>query len=122
MVLVAALPLLLYRLGQSIHGSSKGGFVEALTIAQFPVVWFFAFLYYTDVASLFFVLLCYDTALRKSYALSSIVRSHPSGDVQDTQSVSDRPAVVTLQTNQHHLGQLCGGRSTGQRVEGKRIT
>lgn len=80
-MLVAALPLLLYRLGQSIHGSTKGGFLEALTIAQVPVVWFFAFLYYTDVASLFFVLLCYDTALRKSYALSSIVRPHPPAEL-----------------------------------------
>jgi hypothetical protein len=47
---------------------------EALCISTFPLVYFFGFLYYTDVASLVLVLLAYRQALRKSYATSALVR------------------------------------------------
>lgn len=51
---------------------------EALCICTFPLVFFFGFLYYTDVASLLLVLLTYRQALRKSYTTSALVQQHPS--------------------------------------------
>jgi alpha-1,2-glucosyltransferase len=48
---------------------------EGLVITSFPLVFFYGFLYYTDVASLVLVLLVYRQALRKSYVASALVRS-----------------------------------------------
>lgn len=49
---------------------------EALCISTFPLVYFFGFLYYTDVASLVLVLVSYRQALRKSYATSALVHHY----------------------------------------------
>lgn len=42
-------------------------------MAALPVLWFFNFLYYTDVASTLFVLLAYRACLKESYATASMV-------------------------------------------------
>ncbi|KAL8287636.1 hypothetical protein RQP46_003494 [Phenoliferia psychrophenolica] len=46
---------------------------EGLVIGSFPVVAFFGFLYYTDLASIFLVLVAQGLALRKNWAASAIV-------------------------------------------------
>jgi alpha-1,2-glucosyltransferase len=48
-------------------------FKESIVISGFPLVFFFNFLYYTDVASLVFVLLCYRQALKTKYVSSAFV-------------------------------------------------
>lgn len=55
---------------------------EALSISQFPLVFFFCFLYYTDVASLFAVLLSYRQALKQKYIASASV-SCPAEDLEE---------------------------------------
>lgn len=45
--------------------------LRALILAMFPLVFFFATLYYTDVGSLFFVLVSYDLMLRRRIAGSA---------------------------------------------------
>ena len=80
--LVAVLPLLLADLLAAIrHGSHTPSthareqvFKEALAVSTFPLVYFFGFLYYTDVASVVMVLLAYRQALHKSYISSAAVR------------------------------------------------
>ena len=47
---------------------------EALAVALFPVAAFFAFLYYTDLASVILVLASHALALKKHWAPSAIVR------------------------------------------------
>lgn len=49
---------------------------EATSISGFPLVFFFGFLYYTDLASLTLVLMAYRQALLGSYTTSATVRSH----------------------------------------------
>jgi hypothetical protein len=46
---------------------------EAIVASTFPLVFFFSLLYYTDVASLGSVLLCYSLGREKKYLASSIV-------------------------------------------------
>lgn len=46
---------------------------EGLVVATFPLVTFFAWLYYTDLGSLVLVLLSYREGLRKRWALSALV-------------------------------------------------
>lgn len=47
--------------------------LDSITLSMFPIVWFFGFLYYTDVPSLAFVLVTFLTALQEKYWLSSLV-------------------------------------------------
>lgn len=54
-------------------GDKKATF-HALVLSLYPLHWFFAFLYYTDVASLTVVLAMYLSTLKKKYLLSSLVR------------------------------------------------
>ena len=51
--------------------------LESLTLATFPLVYFFAFLYYTDVASLFVILLCYLASKDGRHSLAGFVRYAP---------------------------------------------
>lgn len=46
----------------------------AVVMALYPLQWFFAFLYYTDAASVALVLAMYLACLRKRYWFSSLVR------------------------------------------------
>lgn len=46
----------------------------AVIMALYPLQWFFAFLYYTDAASVALVLAMYLACLRKRYWFSSLVR------------------------------------------------
>ncbi|XP_062517774.1 putative Dol-P-Glc:Glc(2)Man(9)GlcNAc(2)-PP-Dol alpha-1,2-glucosyltransferase [Corticium candelabrum] len=46
-------------------------FVESLVVSLFPVLYFFTFLYYTDMASTFFVLLTYYCAISGHHFLSA---------------------------------------------------
>ncbi|KAG2482556.1 hypothetical protein HYH03_018515 [Edaphochlamys debaryana] len=46
--------------------------LHALVLALYPLHWFFSFLYYTDVASLLFLLLCNLQALRRSYLTAAL--------------------------------------------------
>lgn len=48
--------------------------IESISISQLPVLYFFAFLYYTDVLSVFLVLLALRLALGRQHALSALVR------------------------------------------------
>ena len=62
--------LVLSRLLQQIHGGKhyyddKKALFSALTLAFFPLLYFFSFLYYTDVGSTFMVLLMYCLHLDK---------------------------------------------------------
>ncbi|CAD6572579.1 MAG: glucosyltransferase [Cyphobasidiales sp. Tagirdzhanova-0007] len=77
-LLVAILPFLFADLLATIrHGPKRPAytvrqtFKEAICLASFPLVYFFGFLYYTDVASLTMVLLCYRQALLKRYSSSA---------------------------------------------------
>lgn len=58
----------------SLLNNRKGDVVTyfAYTLSSLPPLWFFSFLYYTDIGSTFFVLLAYDFALRKSAFSSSV--------------------------------------------------
>ncbi|KTW25592.1 hypothetical protein T552_03453 [Pneumocystis carinii B80] len=47
--------------------------VEGIILAQFPLLYFYSFLYYTDVMSTFVVFLSLFLALRKQYKTSAIV-------------------------------------------------
>ena len=49
-------------------------FLSALSLTTFPVLFFFSFLYYTDVGSTFLVLLGYALSLRRHHFFAATVR------------------------------------------------
>lgn len=69
-------PILVYRIHQALHGkSSANSFIAAqtaLNIAIFPLLFFFAGLYYTDVYSTVFVLAAYLALLERKPRISAI--------------------------------------------------
>lgn len=64
----------------------------AFVLAIFPLLYFFVFLYYTDVGSTFFVLLSYYLSIRHSYGMSSM-----AGGI----------AILFRQTNIVWVGFIC---------------
>jgi alpha-1,2-glucosyltransferase len=61
---------------------------EAIVASTFPLIFFFSLLYYTDVASLCSVLLCYSLGREKKYLASSIVSAFVDLDCVRTRSDS----------------------------------
>jgi len=55
------------RLSQGQHAA------RALLMHLFPLLYFYNFMYYTDVASTFFVMLCYLFALKNKLTVSAVV-------------------------------------------------
>lgn len=53
----------------------EGVMIEAIVISCFPIAYFSGFMFYTDLASLCSVLLCYDCGLRGHHVLAGLVRS-----------------------------------------------
>ena len=51
--------------------------LEAVVLASFPLVWFFGFLYYTEVPSLVSVVSTVVFASQGRHWLAALVRSHP---------------------------------------------
>lgn len=49
--------------------------IEGLILGLFPVVWFFGFLFYTDLGSLALVLLSYERSLQNKWFSSALVSS-----------------------------------------------
>lgn len=47
--------------------------LDSITLSLFPIVWFFGFLYYTDIPSLAFVLATMLAAAQERYWLSALV-------------------------------------------------
>jgi alpha-1,2-glucosyltransferase len=76
-----ALPLPLTRL-LSFHQRTRSptsivtSSADAVVLASFPLAWFFGFLYYTDVPSLFFVLGTVSAAVEGNHWLAALVRAH----------------------------------------------
>ncbi|GAB6026302.1 glucosyltransferase [Chamberlinius hualienensis] len=69
---------LFYAIFNHITGHSKNWrwwhcSLTILTLATFPTLYFFTFLYYTDVGSTFFVLFTYLLTLKKCYTLSAAI-------------------------------------------------
>lgn len=50
-------------------------FLEMSTISMLPPLWFFGFLYYTDVPSTAIVMAMFVAAKRRSYLVASMVRA-----------------------------------------------
>ena len=48
--------------------------LDAVVLSAFPIVWFFGFLYYTDVPSLLFVVFTVVAASQRQHWLASMVR------------------------------------------------
>ena len=113
-LLVAILPFLFADLLATIrHGPKRPAytvrqtFKEAICLASFPLVYFFGFLYYTDVASLTMVLLCYRQALLKRYSSSASVRlNYMLNSFEALMDVSARPAVPHLSPDEHTVDWL----------------
>lgn len=61
---------------------------EAIVASTFPLVFFFSLLYYTDVASLGSVLLCYSLGRDKKYLASAVVSTVIDLDCVRTRSDS----------------------------------
>lgn len=61
---------------------------EAIVASTFPLVFFFSLLYYTDVASLSSVLLCYSLGRDKKYLASAVVSAFVDLDCVRTWSDS----------------------------------
>lgn len=61
---------------------------EAIIASTFPLVFFFSLLYYTDVASLCSVLLCYSLGRDKKYLASAVVSAFVDLDCVWTRSDS----------------------------------
>ena len=49
--------------------------LDGVILSAFPIVWFFGFLYYTDVPSLLFVILTIIAASQERHWLASMVRN-----------------------------------------------
>ncbi|KAF8342782.1 glucosyltransferase [Cantharellus anzutake] len=47
--------------------------LESIVISAFPITWFFAFLYYTETGSVFFVLACLLAALHQKHWLAALL-------------------------------------------------
>lgn len=98
---MAVLPFLLADLLARIrHGRNRSAFSyqqvfkEAVGISSFPLVYFFAFLYYTDVASTVAVLLCYRQALNRRYVSSALVSLKDVASVHESNgSLTSWPTV-----------------------------
>lgn len=52
--------------------------IDALVLSAFPIAWFFAFMYYTDVPSLLFVSLSVAFAMQRKHAMAGLVCVQPS--------------------------------------------
>lgn len=68
-------PLVLRDIYGCIHptNSQTRNLQHGFSVAALPVLWFFNFLYYTDVASTLFILLSYRACLRGKYGAASAV-------------------------------------------------
>lgn len=86
---------------------------EALIISSFPVLWFFAFLYYTDVASAISVLVTLYVARsgwHKSAVVVSLVHEPVKFErvnINTPLSSTGRPSIVSFSPDQRHLARLC---------------
>lgn len=75
---------------------------EAIVASTFPLVFFFSLLYYTDVASLCSVLLCYSLGREEKYLASSMVRAFINLDCVRTGS--DSAYLISHRQALHRCG------------------
>ncbi len=73
-VFLIGILIISHRLFSYLHGKNHSFvlWLNSVQIAQFPLIFFFSLLFYTDLGSLFFVLLTYYLALRRFYKLSAL--------------------------------------------------
>ena len=74
MIAALLLPPLLASCLRHIRGDQRTSTTEAISIASLPVLYFFSFLFYTDVCSALLVLLSLRLALVNRHWASAIVR------------------------------------------------
>lgn len=85
---------------------------EALIISSFPVLWFFAFLYYTDVASAISVLVTLYVARSGWHKSAALVSPAPTEcqvwrcDIE-TSPILGWPTIMPFPPDQRHLARIC---------------
>lgn len=86
---------------------------EALIISSFPVLWFFGFLYYTDVASAISVLVTLYVARSGWHKSAVVVSPVPEPvkfervNIDASLSSTGWPSIVSFSPDQRHLARLC---------------
>jgi hypothetical protein len=75
---------------------------EAIVASTFPLVFFFSLLYYTDVASLCSVLLCYSLGRDKKYLASAVVSAFV--DLDCVRTGSDSAYIISHRQALHRCG------------------
>ncbi len=95
--------------------------VRAYAIVSLPILWFFGFLFYTDVGSLFAVLMCYWLAQRGWLYPSALVRAPLRSQLKQiadsSASLTGWTLLAALPSNEHHLGRLHHVHHATARVE-----
>jgi alpha-1,2-glucosyltransferase len=82
---------------------------ESIVISCFPVVWFFAFLYYTELGSVLTVLVTVYAAMRGHHWAAGLVCLVPNSsrlNCEDSRPLSGGPRQLHFPPNQHHLGAI----------------
>ena len=82
--------------------------LDAVVLSAFPIVWFFGFLYYTDVPSLLFVILTVVAASQGRHWLASMVRDLRAFQ-EKVARVSNTVRLYQLHVSpdKHNLGTIC---------------
>lgn len=93
--------------------------LDAVVLSAFPIVWFFGFLYYTEVPSLLFVVSTIVASSQNKHWLAALVRPRfllltlvwrwrcmCEGTLTDARMLA-RSCKLHVQTDEHNMGSVC---------------